>query len=74
MVLFVKTKFARDKHGQTVAGLVGLQVKAQQRLDCVPFRSLRFLFPWFGGRLFFDDRVQLSPCSPIFALLAFDVN
>ena len=52
MVLFVKTKFARDKHGQTVAGLVGFQVKAQQRLDCVPFHSLRFLFA-HGSRLSF---------------------
>lgn len=41
MVLFAKTKFARDKHGQTLAGLVDFGVKSatKTQLHSVPTRA-----------------------------------
>lgn len=49
MVLFAKTKFARDKHGQTLAGLVDFGVKSatKTQLHFVPTRARGILF--FSG-------------------------
>lgn len=46
MVLFAKTKFARDKHGQTLAGLVDFGVKSatKTQLHFVPTRAPGILF------------------------------
>lgn len=46
MVLFAKTKFARDKHGQTLAGLVDFGVKSatKTQLHFVPTRERGILF------------------------------
>jgi len=49
VVLFAKTKFARDKHGQTLAGLVDFGVKSatKTQLHSVLTRaSVVFSFFW----------------------------
>jgi hypothetical protein len=53
VVLFAKTKFARDKHGQTLAGLVDFGVKSatKTQLHSVLTRA----HPWcslFSGPVF----------------------
>lgn len=49
VVLFAKTKFARDKHGQTLAGLVDFGVKSatKTQLHFVPTRRILFFYPSF---------------------------
>lgn len=49
VVLFAKTKFARDKHGQTLAGLVDFGVKSatKTQLHFVPTRRILFFLPQF---------------------------